>query len=228
MPGRANTHRLVEGIHQFQRNIFRPHKELFEHLAKGQRPDTLFITCSDSRINPNLFTQTDPGELFIMRNAGNIVPPYGATNGGEGATLEYAVSALNVSNIIVCGHSHCGAMTALLDPTPVVNMPAVAAWLAHAETTRRIVTDVYKDRPPEARLYLAVQENVLCQLENLRTHPAVAVGLARGQLHLHAWVFQIDTGEVTAYDPEKGQYVPISRAPRPSSERVKRLEPREI
>jgi carbonic anhydrase len=226
MPGR--THRLVEGIHQFQRTIFRSHKELFEHLARGQRPETLFITCSDSRINPNLFTQTDPGELFIMRNAGNIIPAYGASTGGEGATLEYAVTALGVTNIIICGHSHCGAMTALLDPASTANMPAFTSWLAHAEATRRIVNEVYKDREPAARIEVAVQENVLCQLENLRTHPAVALGLARGQLHLHAWVFQIDTGEVTAYDPEKGQYLPITRGPRSGSERVKRIEPRDI
>ena len=102
--------KLLEGLHHFQQNIFSSQRELFERLAKGQSPETLFITCSDSRINPNLLTQTQPGELFILRNAGNIIPPYGAANGGEGATIEYAVAVLGVKDIIVCGHAHCGAM----------------------------------------------------------------------------------------------------------------------
>ena len=202
--------KLVKGVHQFQKHIFSSQRELLEHLARGQTPDTLFITCSDSRIVPNQFTQTDPGDLFIMRNAGNIIPPWGAANGGEGATVEYAIQALGVTDIIVCGHSHCGAVTALIDPKPLVDMPAVTTWLGHAETTRRIMRDAYRDLPPAARLDVAIQENVLCQLENLRTHPSVAGGLATGKIHLHAWVFMIETGEVFAYDPERNQYVPLT------------------
>src|SRR5947209_1011259 len=108
--------KLVEGVHHFQANIFSPQRELFERLADGQSPVALFITCSDSRINPNLLTQTEPGELFILRNAGNLVPPYGAGPGGEAATVEFATAALGIRDIIVCGHSHCGAMRALLAP----------------------------------------------------------------------------------------------------------------
>src|SRR5688572_22576048 len=127
--------KLIEGLHHFQSQIFSSQRELFERLARGQTPDALFITCSDSRINPNLITQTEPGDLFIIRNAGNIIPPHGAANGGEGATIEYAVAALGVKDIIVCGHSHCGAMKALLEPERLVNLPTVGAWLSHAEAT---------------------------------------------------------------------------------------------
>ncbi len=208
--------KLVQGIHHFQASIFRPRRELFERLADGQHPEVLFITCSDSRINPNLITQTDPGELFILRNAGNIVPPHGAANGGEGATIEFAVVGLNVTDIIVCGHSHCGAMKGLIDPEAVKDMPAVAAWLSHAEATRRILREKYADRSSAALLTTAIEENVLVQLENLRTHPAVASGLSRGKLKLHGWVFKIETGEVFAFDPEQCEFLPlVEHAPSP-------------
>ncbi|MFM2421431.1 MAG: hypothetical protein RL385_6154, partial [Pseudomonadota bacterium] len=108
--------KLIGGLHHFQQHVFRPQREFFEQLEQGQTPEVLFITCSDSRINPNLLTQTEPGELFIMRNAGNIVPPHSHDPGGEAATVEYAIEALNVSDIIVCGHSQCGAMKGLMDP----------------------------------------------------------------------------------------------------------------
>ncbi len=123
--------RLVEGIHAFQRNQFSKDQKLFETLANGQSPLALFVTCSDSRIDPTRLTQTKPGELFILRTAGNIIPPYGAVFGGEAATIEYAVAALQVKDVIVCGHSHCGAMSGLLEPESVSKMPAVRAriWI---------------------------------------------------------------------------------------------------
>lgn len=127
--------KLIRGIHEFQSTHFSPQRELFQRLAGGQRPDALFITCSDSRIDPSLLTQTKPGELFILRNAGNIVPPYGAANGGEGATIEYAIRALGIRDIIVCGHTHCGAMQGLLQPEALEDLPAVRSWLSHAEAT---------------------------------------------------------------------------------------------
>ncbi|HTE17721.1 MAG TPA: carbonic anhydrase, partial [Armatimonadota bacterium] len=136
--------KLIQGLHDFQANIFSSQRELFERLAHGQSPDALFITCSDSRINPNLITQTEPGELFILRNAGNIIPPHGAANGGEGATIEYAVAALGVRDIIVCGHSHCGAMNGLLNLDSLGELPAVRQWLTHAEATRRIAKENYE------------------------------------------------------------------------------------
>lgn len=201
--------KLIEGLHHFQTSIFSSQKELFERLAHGQSPEALFITCSDSRINPNLITQTGPGELFILRNAGNIVPPHGAANGGEGATIEYAVAALKVRDIIVCGHSHCGAMNGLLNLDSLDNLPSVRQWLSHAEATRRIVKQNYQHLCDAPLLTATIEENVLVQLENLRTHPAVAAALARGELNLHGWVYKIETGEVFAYDPEQEQFVPV-------------------
>ena len=210
--------KLIQGIHQFRTESFRPLQGLFEQLAKGQSPDTLFITCSDSRIDPNLLTKSQPGDLFILRNAGNIVPPHGAANGGEGATIEFAVAALGVKDIIVCGHSHCGAMKGLLQPEAVASLPAVADWLRHAETTRQIMRDHYTHLDGDKLLTATVEENVLVQLENLRTLPAVASRLVKGDLKLHGWVYKIETGEVFAYDAESGQFVPVEQYHYPASE----------
>lgn len=202
--------KLIQGIHQFQNIAFADQKRLFERLSKGQHPIALFITCSDSRINPNLITQTDPGELFIMRNAGNIVPPYGAVRGGEAATIEYAVSVLKVKDIIICGHSLCGAMGAILDHSSTEGLPAVKDWLCHAEATARIIKENYSHITNEqARLTAAVEENVLVQLENLRTHPSVAAAMMRGDLKIHGWVYKFESGQVFAYEPEHGQFLTI-------------------
>ena len=202
--------RLIQGIHQFQQDSFRPLQDLFEQLAKGQKPDTLFITCSDSRIDPNLITQSKPGDLFILRNAGNIVPPHGAVGGGETATIEFAVAGLGVRDIIICGHSHCGAMNGLLRPEQVASLPAVGAWLQHAEATARIVRDNYTHLDGDRLLTATIEENVLVQLENLRTLPAVASGLVKGNLKLHGWVYKIETGEVFAFEPQSGQFVTLA------------------
>jgi carbonic anhydrase len=204
--------KLLRGIHAFQREVFRSHEDFFARLARGQRPEALFITCSDSRIAPNLLTQTAPGDLFIMRNAGNLVPPYGAVHGGEAATLEYAIVALGIRDVIVCGHSDCGAMRALLDPSSCEQMPAVRRWLEHAEATRRVLASRYQTAEGAALLSAAIQENVLTQLENLRTHPAVAAALARRELHLHGWVYGIDSGDVFAFDPQQEQFVRLDPA----------------
>jgi carbonic anhydrase len=215
--------KLVAGIHHFQSTVFSSEPEFYARLADGQSPETLFITCSDSRINPNLITQTRPGELFILRNAGNIIPPYGAANGGEGATIEYAVAALGVKDVIVCGHSHCGAMKGLLEPDGLTELPAVRAWLGHAETTRRVIRENYGHLEGPALVTATVQENVLAQLENRRTHPAVAARIARGSLHLHGWVYKLETGQVFAYDIESGQFASLEGVP-VSDARPRRLE----
>lgn len=203
--------KLIQGIHQFRNEDFYPLQGLFEQLAKGQNPETLFITCSDSRIDPNLLTRSKPGDLFILRNAGNIVPPHGAANGGEAATIEFAVAGLGVKDIIICGHSHCGAMKGLLQPETVAPLPAVASWLSHAETTRRIVRENYGHLDGDRLVTATVEENVLVQLENLRTLPAVASRLVRGDLHLHGWVYKIETGDVFAFDPPSGQFLPLAQ-----------------
>lgn len=200
---------LVAGVHHFKRQVFRQQRELFQRLAQGQSPQTLFITCSDSRIDPNLITHTDPGDLFVVRNAGNIIPAYGAASGGEVASIEFAVTGLAVSDIVICGHSHCGAMKGLLHPEYLTEMPAVGEWLRHAEATRRIVKSKYGQRAEGEQLDVAIEENVLVQIENLQTHPAVAVALAEGKLKLHAWVYDIASGEVFAYDDDAEQFVPL-------------------
>jgi carbonic anhydrase len=217
--------KLIQGIHEFQADDFRPLQGLFESLARGQNPETLFITCSDSRIDPNLLTKSQPGDLFILRNAGNIIPPHSGQAGGEAATIEFAVAALGVKDIIICGHSHCGAVKGLLDPGSLDDLPAVAQWLSHAEATRRIIEDNYKDLSPEDRVTAAIEENVLVQLENLRTLPCVKSRLVRGDLRLHGWVYKIETGEVFAYDRINGQFVPLEqyRFPEEETARRKRL-----
>lgn len=202
--------KIVDGINRYKKEYFADHQELFESLVAGQTPRALFITCSDSRIDPSVITQTDPGEIFVLRTAGNIVPPYGSVRGGEAATIEYAVSALKIKHIIICGHSHCGAMSGLLHPEMVTTMPAVQSYLEFAEATRRIVNENYTElSDSDERLNLAVEENVLVQVENLRTHPSVAAALGRGQLGIHAWVYQFESGNVSAFNPQKAQFLPV-------------------
>jgi carbonic anhydrase len=204
--------KLIQGIHQFQKSYFSSEQDLFERLASGQKPQALFITCSDSRISPLLLTQSKPGDLFSLRNAGNIVPPYGASRGGEEATIEYAVRGLDVRHIIICGHSHCGAMRALLHPKEAEEMPAVTNWLNHAEATRRIVKENYSHLDEASKLKAAIEENVLVQIENLRTHPSVAAKLAKRELVLYAWVYKIETGQVFSYDPEQEQFSSVTES----------------
>lgn len=212
--------KLVSGIHEFQDTVFSSQQQLYRSLANGQNPLALFITCSDSRICPNLLTQTDPGELFILRNAGNLVPPHGAGQGGEAATIEYAVSVLHVSDVIICGHSHCGVMAAMLDPALAEDLPAVKNWLNQAEATRRIIDENYGHIPAgPARQMAAIEENVLVQLENLKTHPSVAAAIARRELKLHGWVYKFETGQVFSFCPQREQFVPVGEvevAPSPA------------
>lgn len=202
--------KLIQGIHKFQNEVFSSQIELFRKLEEGQSPQVLFITCSDSRINPNLITQTEPGDLFIIRNAGNIVPPYGNTSSGEMATIEFALDGLGVKDIIICGHSHCGAMKGLLRPELVDKLPAMRSWLGNAEATKRIVFDHYKHLQGDGLLMAAIEENVLMQLEHLKTHPAVATKLSRGEVRLHGWVYKFETGMVFKYDAESEQFIQLT------------------
>lgn len=192
--------RLIEGFKKFQREVFKTKRDLFTSLAKGQEPRALFISCSDSRIDPCLVTQTEPGELFILRNAGNLVPSYGTTIGSTIATIEYAVGVLNVKNIIVCGHTDCGVVKAILEPEQVDDLPAVKTWLLQAEATRRVVRDNYSHLTGDALYVATTQENVRIQLNHLKTHPLVAARLRSKSLELHGWVYSIETGDVWTYD----------------------------
>jgi carbonic anhydrase len=193
--------KLLGGIRRFQRHIYPEHQDFFEKLATGQRPDALFITCADSRIDPCLLTQTKPGELFICRVIGNIVPHYPDAVGGVWATIEYAVGVLRVPLVIVCGHTDCGVMKGALNPDALKDFPSVSAWLRHAPVEHR-------DPDPSPELVLALTEhNVVAQLKNLQSHPLVAARLEEGDLALHGWVYHIGPGNVTAYDQESDSFL---------------------
>lgn len=186
--------KFLGGVSRFQREIYPRRRELFEKLAVGQRPDALFITCADSRIDPCLLTQTIPGELFICRVIGNIVPPYPDSLGGVSATIEYAVGVLRVPDVIVCGHTDCGVIKGALAPDQLVGHAAVWNWLRYANVETR-------HTEPSYELVLAMTEkNVVTQLRNLRSHSAVAQRLIQGDLALHGWVYHIGEGGVTVYD----------------------------
>ena len=200
---------ILQGLHHFRSGVLEQQRARLAKLAQGQHPSALFISCSDSRVVPSLFCQCGPGELFELRNAGNIVPPYGASNGGEAATIEFAVVGLGVKDIIVCGHTHCGAMKAMLDPTQAENLPLVQSWLGYAETTRRIMAENYANLPKADQLNVAAQEHVLIQIENLQTHPCIASRLQRGDIALHAWVYKIETGDVFSYLKEENRFAPL-------------------
>lgn len=203
--------KLLSGIQRFQRRVFPLRRREFEKLADGQSPLTLFITCSDSRIVPHLLTQTDPGELFVLRNAGNLVPAHSSSlQSGEAATIEYAVQVLNVESIVVCGHSHCGAMGGLLNPDSLKELPAVREWLSHAEETREAFErsgEMFSSN--EERIAAAAKANVLVQLAHLRTYPAVAQAESRGDLTLHGWFYRFEAGEIFEFDSTSEEFVAL-------------------
>jgi len=200
---------LVEGISKFRRDVFPEHSSLFGELATGQHPEALFITCADSRIVPELITQTKPGDLFICRTVGNLVPPYGDSDSGVGSAIEYAVTALNVPNIVVCGHSDCGAMKAILHPERMDRLPQTRSWVRFAEAAREVVLSKDPKAPEAAQLSALTEENVIAQLEHLKTHPSVAARLARGGLQLYGLVYQIHSGDISAYDANAGSFFPV-------------------
>ncbi|MFZ8198763.1 carbonic anhydrase [Alteromonas portus] len=198
---------VISGVAKFQKEVYPNKKATFQKLANGQNPEVLFITCSDSRIDPNLVTQTDPGELFICRNAGNIVPPHSNQTGGMTASIEFAVAALGVSHIVICGHTDCGAMKGAINPEGLSALPHVKEWLGHC----RVATEVVKERCGHADLSLedleaVTKENVVQQIQHLRTHPSVAAKIATGQVKLHGWVYNIGEGDVLCYNAESGEF----------------------
>ena len=201
--------RILDGVCKFQREVFPQKRELFQLLKDRQSPEVLFITCADSRIVPDLITQSRPGDLFICRNAGNMVPPYGEVHGGVSATIEYAVDVLGVKHVVVCGHTDCGAMKGVLYPEKVAHLPAVRTWLNHGEAARRIVEANYKDLSEDQKLVSLIEANVAAQIAHLRMHPSVAGRTARGELLLHGWVYDIGNGHIRAWDESKSLFVPI-------------------
>lgn len=213
--------KLIEGVCRFHAEELGHYSQLFQKLSsEGQEPHTLFITCSDSRILAELITKSQPGDLFVVKNIGNIVPPQSATGStnSTAAAIEYAVSELEVKDIVVCGHSQCGAVATMMakDQSALDGEERrhLRAWLTTAAPVRDLVNRGYKHlmEDPEALLNAAAEENVLFAIENLRTYPAVQRRIKEGTLHLHAWFFKIVTGELFAYCPEIRQFSPLVKA----------------
>lgn len=202
--------KIAAGVVRFQTETYPQMKTLFRELAAGQSPEALFITCSDSRIDPNLITRTDPGELFICRNAGNIVPPHTNHTGAMTAAIEFAVGALNVPHIIVCGHTGCGAMRGALDLESLAEFPHVREWLGFTRAAALIVKERDGRLSDEDRLNALVRQNVILQMQHLRTHPYVAARLAAGKTEIHGWVYDVGSGEVVAFDEAAGGFVPVA------------------
>ena len=205
--------RLIEGVHKFQKDEFGNYRKLFRKLSQeGQNPHTLFITCSDSRVLAELITQSKPGDLFVVKNVGNIVPPAnvrGDTN-STAAAIEFAVDTLKVSDIVICGHSQCGAITALLDSQPVSkNTPHLRDWLKLASPVLETLKKDYAHLHGAARETAAAEENVLFGLDSLHSYSCVQERLMDGSLRLHGWFFKIATAELFAYDPETRQFSPL-------------------
>jgi carbonic anhydrase len=198
--------KFLGGISRFQKHVYPKHQDLFERLALGQRPEALFITCADSRIDPCLLTQTKPGQLFICRVIGNVVPPYPDAIGGVSATIEYAVGVLQVPEVIVCGHTDCGVMRGALNPDALEAYPSVTAWLRYANVDQRA------QEPTTEHLLALTEANVVAQLNNLRSHPTVATRLELGDLALHGWVYHIGSGAVTTYSDETRMFDPAASA----------------
>ena len=196
---------IVDGVLRFQ-NEQQPTKQaLFDQLAGAQSPDVLLVTCADSRIDPGLITQTEPGDLFICRNAGNIVPPLPGYSGDIAASVEFGVAALGVKHIIVMGHTDCGAMKGAMNREAVASLPKVYEWLGYAEEAAGAA-----ESNPDDPLLAVTEANVLLQLQNLKTHPAVSAGLEAGTVDLHGWVYHIGSGGVTCHDAAADQFVPLA------------------
>jgi carbonic anhydrase len=202
---------LIGRVFSFEKHVYPNQNTLYNKLAtEGQSPKALMISCADSRIVPEHIMQAEPGDLFVCRNAGNIVPPHASNLGGVTATVEYAVMVLGVRDIIVCGHSDCGAMKALATEADLSAMPNVGAWLRHSHAAQKVCKDNYPDDLTAAeKLRNMALENVVLQLSHLRTHPSVASGIARGEIALHGWYVDIHAGQVLGLDGETGRFTPL-------------------
>lgn len=201
--------RFAAGVVRFQNEVYPSKKDLFERLAKGQEPEALFIACSDSRVETAMITQTEPGDMFIVRNAGNIVPPHTSHTGGVTASIEFAVAALKVPHIVICGHTECGAMKGAMNPDALDELPHVKEWLGYSAAAVEVVKAKGKGKSDEERMHMLLEQNVVLQLQHLKTHPKVAMRLATGDIHLHGWVYDIKTGDVTAYDEKQDKFLPV-------------------
>lgn len=204
--------RIARGVAKFQTEIYPSQREMFERLKRGQDPLALFVTCADSRVVPHLVTQTGPGEIFTERNPGNIVPPYAEFVGGVTAGVEYAMLAQKVPVIVICGHTDCGVMNALLHPEKVEGMPGVQKWMSHAFEARKQMLREFGDASEEEQMRHMTEYNVLGQIENLKTHPSVRARLLKGEIEIRGWVYDIGDGSIWEASPETGRFELLSKA----------------
>ena len=200
---------VFDGIKRFQREVFPAHQARFKNLATRQCPRMLLITCADSRIDPNLLTQSLPGDLFHVRNAGNIVPPH-PKRGGEAATIEYAVRVLGIRNVLVCGHTDCGAMKALLQTGALEELPAIQEWIETAAPALTALERHGLAADDQKALRVVTEENVLVQMEHLRTHPAISGKGDMPEVRLYGALYEIDSGNFLIHDPDRHSFVPIN------------------
>jgi carbonic anhydrase len=200
---------LIEGHKRFLAETFPGKRGQFHLLAEGQRPECLFVTCADSRVVPDLILQTQPGEMFICRNAGNVIPRAGEPAGGVSATIEYGVQVLGVRHLIVCGHSDCGVIRALIAPNALDGLPSVRDWLQHVEPAWDYVDEVERHGGELTRHTALAHANVLAQLDNLRTHAFIQQAMAEGRLALHGWYYDILSGRIEQYDEKLRRFVAL-------------------
>ena len=202
--------RLIEGHKRFLKEVFPKRRDQYKLLADRQAPEWLFITCSDSRVLPELILGTGPGDLFITRNAGNVVPVGTHDVDGVTATIEYAVEVLQVKSAILCGHSDCGALKAALDKPRLEQLPKAHRWLRHVDAAFDHKQPLNPADGDQAELAALIRGNVVAQLANLRQQPSVARALAAGRLSVHGWYYDILSGRIERYDEEPGKFVPLT------------------
>jgi carbonic anhydrase len=202
--------KLIEGHKRFLAEVFPAKRSHFHLLAESQAPAWLFITCADSRVVPDLILGTEPGDLFIARAIGNVVPVATQDVDGMTATIEYSVEVLKVRHAIVCGHSDCGAMKAALDRTKLVNLPKARRWLDHVEAAFAHKQPVNPADGESAELASLIRGNVVAQLNNLHAQPPVARAIAEGRLTVHGWYYDILTGRIEEYDEKLKRFVPLT------------------
>jgi carbonic anhydrase len=201
--------RIVEGVKKFRADVYPAQREMFERLKAKQQPIALFITCADSRVVPNLFTQTGPGDFFVERNPGNLVPHYSEFVGGVSSGVEYAMLVLKVPLVVICGHTDCGVMKALLHDEQSHGLPAMQQWMRYASEARHRVMRDHSHAMEAEKLRLITEYNVLKQIENLKSHPSVHSRLTGGEVDIRGWVYDIGNGSVSAAEPDTGEFVRI-------------------
>ena len=206
----SRTDRLIEGHRRFLKEVFPERRHQFHLLAESQAPESLFITCSDSRIVPDLILGTGPGDLFISRCIGNVVPITSGDLDGTTATIEYAVEVLKVKHAILCGHSDCGAMKAALERKGLDHLPKASRWLRHVEAAFSHRQPLNPADGEHADLAALIRGNVVAQLLNLKAQPAVARALAHGAISVHGWYYDILTGRIETYDEQIRRFLPLA------------------